>query len=231
MSRNDEVELLKKQAAFKAVELIEDGMIVGLGTGSTATYAIEALAERVKGGLKVQGIPTSERTSEQAERLGISLTDFSHHRQIDLTIDGADEVELSSLNVIKGLGGALLREKIVAAASKKLIIVVDERKLVDRLASHTPVPVEVVPFGWQVTADRLEQLGCKPKLRLDARGESFMSDGGHYILDCAFEPIARPAELAQQVNAIIGVVEVGLFIGLTKLVIAAKLSGIELLSC
>jgi ribose 5-phosphate isomerase A len=231
MSRNGEVELLKKQAALEAVALVEDGMIVGLGTGSTASYAIEALAQRVKGGLKIQGIPTSRRTAEQAERLGIVLTDFSMHRLIDLTIDGADEVEVRSLNVIKGLGGALLREKIVAAASKKLIIVVDERKMVDRLASHTPVPVEVIPFGWQVTAERLANFDCQPKLRLNEKGEPFISDGGHYILDCAFKPIDRPAELAQQLDTIIGVVEIGLFIGLAKLVITAKETGVEFLSC
>jgi ribose 5-phosphate isomerase A len=230
MNTIDEVEALKKRAAQKAVELVEHGMIVGLGTGSTASYAIEALGERVKAGLHILGIPTSMHTAKQAEQLGIALTDFSRHRQIDLTIDGADEVELSSLNVIKGLGGALLREKIVAAASKKSVIVVDERKLVNRLASKAPVPIEVIPFGWQVTSERLEYLGCQPKLRLGENRDPFVSDGGHYILDCSFEPIVRPAELEQKLKAIIGVVEVGLFIGLTKLVIAAKASGIEFLS-
>lgn len=230
MSRNDEREHLKKQAALKAVDFVEDGMIVGLGTGTTASHVIEALARRVKTGLKIQGIPTSERTSEHAERLGLILTDFSAYKQIDVTIDGADEVELSSLDVIKGLGGALLREKIVAAASKKLIIVVDESKLVNRLASRAPVPVEVVPFGWQVTADRLQALGCKPKLRLNASGEPFITDGGHNIVDCFFAPIAQPSELAKQLDSIIGVVETGLFIGLTKLVIVAKSTGVELLS-
>src|SRR5689334_23489883 len=157
---------LKRAAAEAAVQLVEDGMVVGLGTGSTAAFAIEALARRHREGLRFLGIPTSERTAAQAKAAGIPLTSFAEHRQIDLTIDGADEVERGTLNLIKGLGGALLREKIVAAASRHLAIVVDGTKLVDRLGMHAPVPVEVVAFGLEVTRNTLEVLGASVRLRI-----------------------------------------------------------------
>src|SRR5580700_1390133 len=146
---------LKRAAAEAAVELVQDGMVVGLGTGSTAAFAVEALAARHRQGLRFVGIPTSERTAAQATAAGIPLTSFAEHRQIDLTIDGADEVERGSLNLIKGLGGALLREKIVAAASHRLAIIVDGSKMVGGLGDHTPVPVEVVAFGLEVTQESL----------------------------------------------------------------------------
>src|SRR5436190_23910469 len=155
---------LKRAAAEAAVELVEDGMVIGLGTGSTAAFAVEALARRHRQGLHFIGIPTSERTAAQARAAGIPLTSFAQHRQIDLTIDGADEVERGTLNLIKGLGGALLREKIVATAGDRLIIVVDEEKLVAQLGDHTPVPVEVTQFGWQATAAKLAKLGAEPVL-------------------------------------------------------------------
>src|SRR5689334_3553622 len=151
---------LKRAAAEAAVELVEDGMVVGLGTGSTAAFAIEALARRHRQGLNFLGIPTSERTAAQARAAGIPLTSFAEHRQIDLTIDGADEVERGTLNLIKGLGGALLREKIVAAASRRLAIVVDGSKLVGRLGTRVPVPVEVVAFGLEATSESLAVLGA-----------------------------------------------------------------------
>src|SRR6201988_5061588 len=156
---------LKRAAALRAIDEIEDGMIVGLGTGSTAAFVVEGLGARVAKGLKVVGIPTSERTAAQARRLGISIATFAEHQRLDLTIDGADEVQLGTLDLIKGLGGALLREKIVAAASARLVIVVDQDKLVERLGAHTPVPVEVTQFGWQATAAALQRLGCVPELR------------------------------------------------------------------
>src|SRR6185369_17057873 len=166
---------LKRAAAEAAVELVEDGMVIGLGTGSTAAFAIEALARRHRQGLHFLGIPTSERTAAQASAAGIPLTSFAQHRQIDLTIDGADEVERGTLNLIKGLGGALLREKIVAAASRRLAIVVDGSKLVDRLGTHSPVPAEVVAFGLEATQAALEVLGASARLRLSQAGDPFVT--------------------------------------------------------
>src|ERR1700739_3349581 len=151
---------LKRAAAEAAVQLVQNDMVVGLGSGSTAAFAVEALARRRRQGLRFIGIPTSERTAAQAAAADIPLTSFGEHRQIDLTIDGADEVERGTLNLIKGLGGALLREKIVAAASRRLAIVVDETKLVDRLGTHVALPVEVVAFGLEATRAALEDLGA-----------------------------------------------------------------------
>jgi ribose 5-phosphate isomerase A len=159
---------LKRLAAAAAVAEVEDGMVLGLGSGSTAAFAVEALAARVAQGLDIVAIPTSERTATQARRLGIGLSSFAEHRRLDMTIDGADEVEIGTLNLIKGRGGALLREKIVASASDRMVVIVDEGKLVDRLGQHVRVPVEIVPFGWQVTLDRLADLGARPTLRVRA---------------------------------------------------------------
>src|SRR5262249_48850610 len=177
---------LKRAAAEAAVELVQDGMVVGLGTGSTAFFAVEALAQRHRQGLRFLGIPTSERTAAHATAAGIPLTSFAAHRLVDLTIDGADEVERGTLNLIKGLGGALLREKIVAAASQRLAIIVDGQKLVDRLGTRTPVPVEVVAFGLEATQAALEALGATARLRLSPAGEAFVTDSGNRILDCSF---------------------------------------------
>ena len=160
-----EQEKLKRIAAARAVDEVEDGMVVGLGTGSTAGFAVEALAARVAAGLRIAGIPTSERTAALARRLGVPLTNFAQHRRIDLTIDGADEVERDTLHLIKGLGGALLREKIVAAATARVIVVCHESKLVGRLGSRVSLPVEIIPFGWQTTLDRLTDVGLVPRLR------------------------------------------------------------------
>jgi ribose 5-phosphate isomerase A len=209
-----------KQAAAKAAaSLVSDGMIVGLGTGTTAKFAVEALARRMSEGLRFIGVPTSEATAQQAQSLGIPLVDFD--RPIDLTIDGADEIHASTLNVIKGRGGALLREKIVAAASKELIIIADESKLVDQLGSQMPVPVEVIPFGHQSTARHLERLGCRATLR-----ENFTTDNGNVILDCAFGPISDPQSLAAQIDSITGVVEHGLFLGMATQALVATADGV-----
>lgn len=221
---------LKKQAALRAVEFIEDGMVVGLGTGSTAYFVVEGLGARVKEGLKITGIPTSERTATQARSLGIPLATFAEHQRIDLTIDGADEVERRSLNLIKGLGGALLREKIVAAASQRLVIVVDQEKLVDRLGDHTPVPVEVVQFGWQATAAALTKLGAEPVLRHAHEDHPFITDGGNYTLDCRVTKIADARALERDINAIVGVVDCGLFIGRASAVIVAATGGIHVMN-
>jgi ribose 5-phosphate isomerase A len=221
---------LKAAAAESAAAQVTDGMIIGLGSGSTAALAVSALGRRVREGLRIVGIPTSESTAAQARALGIPLTSLADESQIDMTIDGADEVEEGSLNLIKGLGGALLREKIVASASKRLVIVIHDSKLVSRLAVGGPVPVEVVPFGWLATARRLEDLGAKPSLRRDAKGETFVSDGGHYILDCAFEPIVSPESLARQLDHVVGLVEHGLFIGMTAEVRVAGAGGVRVLT-
>ena len=202
-------------------------MVVGLGTGSTAWFAIEALIRRVRQGLNIHGIPTSERSAAQAKVGGIALTTFAEHRRIDLTIDGADEIELNTLNLIKGLGGALLREKIVAAASSRLVIVADDVKLVRRLGETTAVPVEVVAFGWETTAERLRRLGTEPEPRRDASGEMFRTDGGNRILDCRFPPIAEAAALEQAIRQTVGVVEVGLFIGMASLALVADDHGVH----
>lgn len=204
-----------------AVAMVEDGMVVGLGTGSTAAFAIDGLIARVRSGLRIVGIPTSERSARQASEGGIELTDFAHHIRLDLTIDGADEIARESLDLIKGLGGALLREKIVAAASERLVIIADEPKLLSGLGATAPVPVEVVGFGWETTAQRLAKLGAKPVLRKTPDGTAFRTDGGNLILDCHFGAIADPAALERDLSATIGVVENGLFVGMATTALVA----------
>jgi ribose 5-phosphate isomerase A len=221
---------LKRAAAEAAVALVEDGMVVGMGTGSTAYFAVEALARRHKQGLRFVGIPTSQRTAAQASAAGIPVTSFAEHRTIDLTIDGADEVERGTLNLIKGLGGALLHEKIVANASRRLAIIVDGAKLVDRLGTHAPVPVEVVTFGLEVTQAALEALGARTKLRFTPAQQPFVTDSGNRILDCSFGAIADPEQLEQQIGRIVGVVESGLFIGRADPVFVADASGVHRLA-
>ncbi len=221
---------LKRAAALRAIEEVEDGMVVGLGTGSTAAFVVEGLAARVAGGLRLVGIPTSERTAAQARRLGIPIVTFAEHQRLDLTIDGADEVQLGTLNLIKGLGGALLREKIVAAASERLVIVVDQEKLVEQLGEHTPVPVEVTQFGWQATAVALAKLGCVPQRRYAAGEHPYVTDGGNYILDCRFGPLADPSAIEQRIAMTVGTVESGLFVGRTSIVVVASVAGIEVLT-
>jgi ribose 5-phosphate isomerase A len=222
-----ERDVLKRAAAEAAVELVEEGMVVGLGTGSTAAFAVDALARRHRQGLRFLGIATSERTAAQAKAAGIPLTSFAEHHQIDLTIDGADEVERGTLNLIKGLGGALLREKIVAVASRRLAIVVDGAKLVDRLGSSGPVPVEVVAFGLEATRATLEVLGASVRPRLTQAGEPFVTDSGNRILDCRFGPIADPARLEERIRRVVGVVESGLFISRADPVFVADQTGVH----
>lgn len=220
----------KKAAAEAAANLIEDGMVLGLGTGSTAAYFVAALGRRLaEDGLRITGIPTSERTEAQARSLQIPLTSFAEHAQVDLAVDGADEVEFGSLFLIKGHGGALLREKIVAAAARHLVIVVDESKLVEQLGSLVSVPVEVVRFGWQATGRRLTQIGGNPSLRLGADKKPFVTDGGNYIMDCAFGPIANAKEIAHHLDHVVGAVEHGLFLGLAEEVIVAGRDGVRTL--
>ncbi len=209
----------KEAAAESAAALVKEGMIVGLGSGTTATHAVHAIGRRVSQGLRITGIPTSESTAQLARSLGIPLTTLGEHPQIDMTIDGADEVELGTLNLIKGLGGALLREKIVASATTRFVIIVDETKLVPRLGTHDGVPVEVIPFGWQATDARLRKLGADTRMRTKPDGQPFLTDGGHYILDSFFGAIASPADLDRALNNTVGVVEHGLFIGMASEVV------------
>ena len=209
----------KQRAAEAAVEYVKDGMIVGLGTGSTTEYAVKKLGERVRDGLAIRGIPTSDVTKVQAEEEGIPLIDFSETMYIDLTIDGADEIDIN-LNMIKGGGAALLREKIVASASKEEIIIVSHEKFVKQLGSF-PLPVEVIPFGWQVIFNQLETLGGSPDLRLK-QGQPLRTDQGNYIIDCRFRQIIDAAQLEQRLNMIPGVVENGLFTGLCTRMIMAE---------
>jgi ribose 5-phosphate isomerase A len=222
---------LKKAAAEAAAALVEDHMLVGLGSGSTALLAIKAIGRRVAHGLKIIGIPTSELTARLARDLGIRLTALDEHEQIDLTIDGADEVELGTLNLIKGRGGALLREKIVACSSRRLIIVVDETKLVDKLAIRDAIPVEVVQFGWQTTARRLRQIGAEISPRKTPDGNLFVTDGGHYILDCLFTAGRTAAEIQRNLDSVVGVVEHGLFLGIASQVVVGGTGGTRWLNC
>ena len=208
----------KQRSAEAAVEYVKDGMIVGLGSGSTAEFAVKKLGEKVRDGLAIRGIPTSDITKKQAEEEGIPLIDFSETIYIDLTIDGADEID-ADLNMIKGGGAALLREKIVASASREVIIIVSSEKFVHQLGSF-PLPVEVIPFGWQVIFKQLETLGGSPDLRLK-QGQPLRTDQGNYIIDCRFSQIIDAVQLEQRLNMIPGVVENGLFTGLCSRMIMA----------
>ncbi len=198
MSTPNEQDRLKQAAASWAADQLQDGMIVGLGSGSTAAMAVDAIGKRVTEGLRIVGIPTSEHTAEQARRLRIPLATLGDYQEIDIAIDGADEVELGTLNLIKGGGGNQLREKIVAAASKYFLVIVDQSKLVNRLGEKFKVPVEVAQFGWQATARALEKLSGHPGLRQEKTGGPFVTDGGNYILDCAFGPMSSPADTGER---------------------------------
>ncbi len=217
----------KKAAAEEAVKLVRDGMIVGLGTGSTANHAIEGLGRRVGEGLRIQGVATSKFTEQLARKVGISITTLEEVGEIDLTIDGADEVD-RSFNLIKGMGGALLREKIVAFASKQEVIIVDDSKLVEVLGKKSPLPVEVVPFGHTKTRDALESLGCKASLK--GGSAPFLTDNGNLIYECRFEGIEDAEMLEAEIDLIPGVVESGLFIDLATTVVVASAKGVEVRS-
>lgn len=212
----------KQLAGERSVDYIQAGMTLGLGTGSTAYWAIRELGNRVRQGLQVRAVATSSQSENFARDLGIPMVAFVDVERIDLDIDGADEVD-RSLNLIKGGGGALLREKIVACNSAQFIIVADESKLVDRLGSF-PLPVEVFPFAWELTFRQLKALGGIPVLRRE-RDEKFVSDNGNYIIDCAFGKMADPVKLQQELNRIPGVAEHGLFLGLANIVVIGKTNG------
>ena len=207
----------KKLVGEKAAEFIKDGMVVGLGTGSTVYYTIIKLGQLVKEGLTIQGIPTSVRTEELAKKVGIPLVSFKEIGQIDVAIDGADEVDFN-LDLIKGGGGALLREKIIAKAAKQFIVVATPNKMVKKLGGFQ-LPVEVVPFGAELTEKHISELGIDPILR-QFEGNPYKTDNGNYIFDCDISSILQPKELEEKLNMIPGVVENGLFINMSDIVIS-----------
>ncbi|HVL88310.1 MAG TPA: ribose-5-phosphate isomerase RpiA [Candidatus Thermoplasmatota archaeon] len=214
----------KEAAARRACEFVQSGTVVGLGTGSTANHAIRRLGELVReGALDIQGVPTSEASADLARVAGIPLLDLEEAGTIDATLDGADEVD-PALDLVKGLGGALLREKIVAAASKRFVVMVDEAKLVPRLGTKAPVPVEVLRFGWVQASWKLRALGCDPVLRR-VKEAPFSTDNGNWILDCRFPPIDDAAALERRIDAVPGVVDNGLFVNLATDVVVGNADG------
>jgi ribose 5-phosphate isomerase A len=224
-------EALKRAAASEAMSAVRSGMRLGLGTGSTVAHFVDLLAEAVREGrlTGVIGVSTSIRTTDQAHAAGIPLGSLHELAPLDLTVDGADEVD-PALDLIKGLGGALLREKMVAAASRRLVIVADEGKRVDRLGTRSPVPVEVVAFEWQVHLPFFESLGARPALRTHSDGSPAPTDNGNYVIDCHFpDGIRDPAALEARIRARVGVVENGLFLGLASEAIIAGEKGIQVL--
>lgn len=216
---------LKRKAAEAALEYVKPGMALGLGTGSTARHFLSAVARLVADGMDLRGVPTSLATAEAAKQLGIPLTSLEERPRLDLCVDGADEVD-PKLDLIKGLGGALFREKIVAAASDEFIVIVDESKPVPRLGTKAPVPVEVHPFGWRIASGALEALGAEVSLRR-RDGDAFRTDNGNHILDARFGPIKGPAKLAGQIGNIPGVVGHGLFLGMADVVLVASPKGVR----
>jgi len=223
-----EVERWKKEAAEAAVELVRPGMVIGLGHGSTARYALLKIAELLRTGKlwDIKGVPCSKKVEEEAKALGIPLTTLEEHPELDLTIDGADEID-PKLNVIKGGGGAMLREKIVAQATRYEVIVADDTKFSPRLGTRAPVPVEVLPFGWRTHLRFLESLGARVSLRVNANGTPFLTDQGNYVLDCYFGPIQDVDGLAKELDLRAGIVGHGLFVGLVDEVFLAGPSGVR----
>jgi ribose 5-phosphate isomerase A len=224
------IEELKQAAAEKAVEQIQDGMILGLGTGSTIRFVVDKLGQLWQAGIlkNIIGVPTSKATASQARHYGIPLATLDEQPGLHLAIDGADEVD-PKLNLIKGLGGALLREKMVAMAARRFVVVVDESKLVDKLGTRAPLPVEVVQFAWKTQIRWLEQLGCSPTLR-GGEAHPFVTDNGNYIIDCTFhQGIDDPAALSAVLRARIGLVEHGLFLKMAHQAIVARADGVQLL--
>ncbi len=216
-------EQCKKNAAEASVKYIKSNTIVGLGTGSTVFYLIPKIANLIQKGFQIKALSTSKATEQQALKLDIPLTDFSSTTKIDLTIDGADEVD-QNLNLIKGGGGALFREKMVALASLEVIIIVDERKIVKTLGKF-PLPVEIVPYGWQMTQKHIEGLGCRAVIRKN-QNQIFITDNKNYILDCFFDKIEKPEKLNKKLKLITGVVETGLFVEIANKIVVGKSDGL-----
>jgi len=218
----------KQMAAEHGASLVESGMVLGLGSGSTATLAVQAIGRRLREGSlrNVIGVPSSSAIAAVARESGVPLTTLDEHPALDLDLDGADEVD-PNLNLIKGLGGALLWEKIVATASRRVVIFVDESKLVDRLGTKAPLPVEVIPFGWRTHVAFVESLGGKPGLRRNPDGKPFVTDEGNYILHCRFDGIANPQDLDRRLLTRAGIVGTGLFLGIAHEVIIGRATGVE----
>ena len=219
---------LKKAAALKASEFVHSGMVVGLGTGSTAKHLLVALGEQVKAGMKLRGVPTSQETATLAKEVGIPLIDAENRWEIDVAIDGADQVD-PHFNLIKGGGGALLKEKIVAASAKQFIVVVDHTKQVPVLGGSFPLPIEVIPFGWGSTAREIEALTKSRVVLRERNGAPFRTEAGNLIVDVHIDRISQPGELETALNLIPGVVETGLFVGRTNVLIVGAPQGVHTL--
>ncbi|MCG3777763.1 MAG: Ribose-5-phosphate isomerase A [Nitrospira sp.] len=221
-----DLDALKRAAALKAVEYVRDGMVVGLGTGSTAKHMVMALGEKVRSGMQLRGVPTSQETATLAREQGIPLIDADNAWVIDVAIDGADQVD-PAFNLIKGGGGALLKEKIVAASAKQFIVLVDQTKRVPALGGSFPLPIEVIPFGWGSTARAIEGLTKSSVILRERNGSPFHTEAGHVILDVHLARIDNPRELEIALTLIPGVVETGLFVGRTDLLIVGTAKGVE----
>jgi ribose 5-phosphate isomerase A len=219
---------LKFKAAVAALDEVKDGMVVGLGTGSTVSHFIRELGNRVRDGLKVTAIATSLQSETLAIEVGVPIVTFQEQKALDLTVDGADEVS-PELCLVKGLGGALVREKIVAVASRRLVIVVDETKLVDQLGTRSPIPVEVVPFAADIVMYQLGQIGGEPKLRVLPEERPFVSDNGNFVVDWHFGPIVDPYLVERRLKSVSGVVDSGIFSELADRVIVARGTELEFL--
>jgi ribose 5-phosphate isomerase A len=217
---------LKKAAALKAIEFVRDGMVVGLGTGSTAKHLLVALGEQVRAGMKLRGVPTSQETAVLAKQAGIPLIDAENRWEIDVAIDGADQVD-PHFNLIKGGGGALLKEKIVAASAKQFIVMVDHTKQVPVLGGSFPLPIEVIPFGWGSTAREIEALTKSRVVLRERNGTPFRTEAGNLIVDVHIDRISQPGDLETALNLIPGVVETGLFVGRTNVLIVGTPQGVH----
>jgi ribose 5-phosphate isomerase A len=223
-----DLEGFKRAAALKAVDFVRDGMVVGLGTGSTAKHMVIALGEQVRAGVKLRAVPTSQETAALAREVGILLLDSENRWEIDVAIDGADQVD-PEFNLIKGGGGALLKEKIVAASAKQFIVMVDHTKQVPVLGGSFPLPIEVIPFGWGSTAREIEALTKSRVVLRERNGTPFKTESGNLIVDVHIDRIDRPAELETALNLIPGVVETGLFVGRTSVLIVGTPQGVQAL--
>jgi ribose 5-phosphate isomerase A len=223
-----DLERMKQLACQRAAQEVQDGMVLGLGTGSTVYYFLQELGRMVREGIHVTGVPTSIRTAELATQLAIPLTTLDDQPHLDLAVDGADEVD-ANLNLVKGAGGALLREKIIAASADRFVVVVDDGKVVTQLGERYPLPVEVVPFGHNPAIRALEGLGARVTLRRGTDGQTWVSDNGNYILDCHFGPMPDPVALQKELLAIPAVVDSGLFLHMTEMAIVGQADGVRLL--
>lgn len=228
MTNPHDLDSLKKAAALAAVEYVRDGMVVGLGTGSTAKHMVIALGEKVRAGMRLRGVPTSEETATLARQAGIILIDTDNRWEIDVAIDGADQVD-PAFNLVKGGGGALLKEKIVAASAKQFIVLVDQTKQVPVLGGSFPLPIEIIPFGWGSTAREIEALTKSRVVLRERNGAPFKTEAGNLIVDVHLARIDRPQELEIALNQIPGIVETGLFVGRTDIVIVGRPQGVETL--